>query len=580
MNAIERFFWLCWFKEVSMDTLVYFGDAVKALGSGKVGGYLVRWGKPGDVDLEGDYFTPETDLGVEIGDRLPVYFEHGYDPVVKNRKIGKGTILKTDDIGLWFEGQLELRDEYERMIYALAEAGKLGWSSQAGGSLVSKSVGEGGKHIETWPLAEATLTKSPAEHRNTAVPIKSIYPDVSEEPAPETIHEEEIMAEEIKTSPPIDIEAIVKQAAAEAVKAYTDSQPKVRGGYDVEVTEDETDRSLKSKPFTAGEFFQAVKTAAMYPGQEEPRLSAFKATGLNEATPSQGGYLLPPQIASGIFQAMWGVGSVLSQFNPIRVTGNSLTINAIDETSRADGSRMGGVQGYWLAEAAQKTASKPKFRQIDLKLKKVAALCYATDELLADATALESWIANEVPNELRFKVEAAIINGDGVGKPLGILQSGALVSATRTDASEIDPYDVGRMWARRLPGFNDYAWFVNPAVYPQLLNMTIGQMPVYAPSVRPDVPYGTLLGRPVVENEYCPNLGTVGDILLASPSAYALITKAGVEAASSIHVKFDYDETCFRFVYRVDGAPYFNAAITAYDGSNTVSPFVALAAST
>lgn len=563
-----------------MDTLVYFGDAVKALGSGKVGGYLVRWGKPGDVDLEGDYFTPETDLGVEIGDRLPVYFEHGYDPVVKNRKIGRGTIIRTDDIGLWFEGQLELRDEYERMIYALAEAGKLGWSSQAGGSLVSKSVGEGGTKIETWPLAEATLTKSPAEHRNAAVPIKSIYPDVSEEPAPEAIHEEEIMAEEVKTSPPIDIEAIVKQAAAEAVKAYTDSQPKVRGGYDVEVTEDETDRSLKSKPFTAGEFFQAVKTAGMYPGQEEPRLSAFKATGLNEATPSQGGYLLPPQIANGIFQAMWGVGSVLSRFNPIRVSGNSLTINAIDETSRADGSRMGGVQGYWLAEAAQKTASKPKFRQIDLKLKKVAALCYATDELLADASALESWIANEVPNELRFKVEAAIINGDGVGKPLGILQSGALVSATRTDASEIDAYDVGRMWARRLPGFNDYVWFVNPAVFPQLLNMTIGQMPVYAPSIRPDVPYGTLLGRPVIENEYCPNLGTVGDILLASPSAYALITKAGVEAASSIHVKFDYDETCFRFVYRVDGAPYFNAAITAYDGSNTVSPFVALAAST
>lgn len=388
------------------------------------------------------------------------------------------------------------------------------------------------------------------------------------------------MAEEIKTSPPIDIEAIVKQAAAEAVKAYTDSQPKVRGGYDVEVTEDETDRSLKAKPFTAGEFFQAVKMAGIYPGQEEPRLSAFKATGLNEAQPSQGGYLLPPQIASGIFQSMWGVGSVLSHFNPIRVSGNSLTINAIDETSRADGSRMGGVQGYWLAEAAQKTASKPKFRQIELKLKKVAALCYATDELLADATALESWIANEVPAELRFKVEDAIINGDGVGKPLGILKSGSLVSATRTDDNEIDAYDIGRMWARRLPGFNDYIWLVNPAVFPQLLNMTIGQMPVFAPSVRADVPYGTLLGRPVIENEYCQKLGDVGDILLASPSAYALITKGGVEAASSIHVKFDYDETCFRFVYRVDGAPYFNAAVTAFDGTNTVSPFVALAAST
>lgn len=561
------------------DTMVYFGDAVKALGEGKVGGYLVRWGGNGDVDLTGDYFTKETDLGVGEGDRLPVYFEHGYDPVIKSRKLGRGEIRRLDDIGVWFEAQLELRDEYERKIYELAEAGKLGWSSQAGGSLVAKETGNGGTFIATWPLAEATLTKSPAEYRNTAIPLKSIYPDAEETVSETTNHEEDHMAEEIKTSPPIDVEALVKEAAEKAIKAYEEAQPKIKGGY-AEVTEDETDRSLKSNPFTAAEFFQAVKVAGIYPGQEERRLSAFKATGLNEAEPSQGGYLLPPQIAAGIHQNMWGVGSVLSRFNPIRVTGNSLTINAVDETSRADGSRMGGVRGYWLAEAAQKTASMPKFRQIELKLKKVAALCYATDELLDDASALESWIGNEVPNELRFQVESAIIKGDGVGKPLGILESGALVSATRTDALEIDPLDIGRMWARRLTGYNDYVWFVNPAVYPQLLNMTIGQMPVFAPSIRPDIPYGTLLGRPVIENEYCPNLGTVGDILLASPSAYALIIKGGVEAASSIHIKFDYDETCFRFVYRVDGQPYYNAAITAYDGINTVSPFIALAATT
>ena len=388
------------------------------------------------------------------------------------------------------------------------------------------------------------------------------------------------MAEETKMAPPeIDVEAIVNSAVEQALKKYEEAQPKIKGGY-AEVVEDETDRSLKANPMSAGEFFQAVKMAEMYPGQEEHRLLAYKATGLNETEPSQGGYLLPPQIAAGIHSNMWSVGSVLSRFNPIRVSGNSLTINAVDETSRANGSRMGGVQGYWLAEAAQKSASKPKFRQIDLKLKKVAALCYATDELLADASALESWIGNEVPNELRFQVEAAIINGNGVGKPVGILQSGSLISAVRTDASEIDAYDIGRMWARRLPGYNDYVWFVNPAVYPQLLNMTIGDMPVYAPSVRPDVPFGTLLGRPVIENEYCPNLGTAGDILLASPSAYALITKGGIEAASSIHIKFDYDETAFRFVYRVDGQPYYNAAITAYDAVNTVSPFVALVAST
>ena len=103
-----------------MDTMVYFGDAVKALGEGKVGGYLVRWGGNGDVDLTGDYFTKETDLGVGEGDRLPVYYEHGYDPVIKSRKLGRGAISRFDDIGVWFEAQLELRDEYERKIYALS----------------------------------------------------------------------------------------------------------------------------------------------------------------------------------------------------------------------------------------------------------------------------------------------------------------------------------------------------------------------------------------------------------------------------------------------------------------------------
>ena len=192
---------------------------------------MVIWcaggGGDGDVDLTGDYFTKETDLGISEGDRLPVYFEHGYDPVIKSRRLGRGQIERFDDIGVWFEAQLELRDEYERKIYELAEAGKLGWSSQAGGSLVAKESGLGGTRIATWPLAEATLTKSPAEYRNTAIPMKSIYPDAEE--AQEVTHEEEIMAEEIKTSPPIDVEALVKEAAEKAIKAYEEAQPKIKG---------------------------------------------------------------------------------------------------------------------------------------------------------------------------------------------------------------------------------------------------------------------------------------------------------------------------------------------------------------
>lgn len=288
-----------------------------------------------------------------------------------------------------------------------------------------------------------------------------------------------------------------------------------------------------------------------------------------------------PDIASGIEQNMWTTGNVLSRFSPLPVSGNGLTIRAIDETSRATGSRMGGLQAYWLAEAQQATSSKPKFRNIELKLKKIVALCYATDELLADAPALEGWLAREVPQELRFMAEDAIIDGDGIGKPLGILQSGALISATRADASKVADEDISGMWSHRMLGPQDYVWFVNASVMPQLYAMTVGNFPVYQPpGGMSDTPYGALFGRPVIETEYNPYLGTVGDILLASPSQYVAITKGGVESASSIHVRFDYMEAAFRFVYRMDGQPKLASSITAFDGTNTVSPFVALAATT
>ena len=112
------------------DNLMYFGDQVKALGDGKVAGYLVRYGNPDELDLTGDFFTKDTEFGLEDGWKVPVYYQHGYDGVIKKRKIGKGT-LKFDDIGVWFDAQLAMRDDYERMIYKMAEEGKLGWSSGA-----------------------------------------------------------------------------------------------------------------------------------------------------------------------------------------------------------------------------------------------------------------------------------------------------------------------------------------------------------------------------------------------------------------------------------------------------------------
>jgi HK97 family phage major capsid protein len=319
----------------------------------------------------------------------------------------------------------------------------------------------------------------------------------------------------------------------------------------------------------------------MFPSQSDPRLLPLKATGMNEAIPSQGGFLVPQTTAAGIIEKMYDTGTLLTQFPRDAVAGNGMTYNVVDETSRANGSRFGGITGYWLAEAATKTASKPAFRQLELKLKKVAAVCVATDELLEDAGALQSWLMRTVPLELKFKVEDSIINGTGAGMPYGILPSPALKTVTRINATSVTAVDVGNMWSSRYAGANDYIWVASPSIFPQLMNMSIGNFPVFVGAGGlSGLPYGSLLGRPMYETEYNPTLGEVGDLLLVSPSAYPMIEKSGgIQAASSIHVYFLQDESAFRFVYRVDGSPSWRTTLTKYDG-NTVSPFVALTTST
>ena len=338
-----------------------------------------------------------------------------------------------------------------------------------------------------------------------------------------------------------------------------------------------------------GEFLQAVQRAGTPGGHVDQRLMEQRATGLSEGIPSDGGFLVQQDFVAELFNRTYMMGEITRRCRrfPISANSNGLKMNAVSETSRATGSRWGGIRGYWKAEGAQKTASTPEFRQIVLDLKKLAVLVYATDELLQDAAALETVVSQGASEEITFMTEDAVINGTGAGQPLGIMNAVALVSvaAEAGQAATTVVYENvlnmwSRMWARSRA---NAVWLVNQDVEPQLytmaLNVGTGGAPVYLPAAGASAtPYATLFGRPVVPVEYCATLGTTGDILLVDFSQYALADKGGIQSAMSMHVNFLYDETVFRFVYRVDGQPLWNAALTPFSGStNTLSPYVALA---
>lgn len=353
----------------------------------------------------------------------------------------------------------------------------------------------------------------------------------------------------------------------------------------IQVTKDEQEKRDSFASF--GEQLTAVVQACKPGGFVDPRLTRRAATGLQEGKPSDGGFLVQTDFASRILQNVWTNGLVPSRVTRYPLSGNSnaMKINGIDETSRADGSRAGGIQGFWAGEAAEKTKSKPKFRQIEMKLNKLIGLCYATDELLEDASALETVITDGFSKEFDFKITDAVINGTGAGQPLGILSSGCVIGISAEDgqaAATIVYENIVKMWARLMASSMPNAvWLINQDVIPQLHTMSLtigtGGVPVYMPAGGASAsPYGSLYGRPVLPIEQCQTLGTQGDIILADLSQFLMIEKGGIKKDVSIHVRFVYDESVFRFVLRCDGQPVLASAITPYNGTDTLSHFVTI----
>ena len=157
----------------SVDTLIAFGSEVKNLGGGKIGGHLVLFSTAKDPDLAGDYFTKATDFDFEDGEARSGYYNHGLDIKMGNTKVGRGTLTK-DDVGVWLEGQITLRDEYGAAVMKLVDDGELGLSSGALSHLVRREKAtKGVTHVTHWPIGEWSLTPTPAEPRTQVVSIKS-----------------------------------------------------------------------------------------------------------------------------------------------------------------------------------------------------------------------------------------------------------------------------------------------------------------------------------------------------------------------------------------------------------------------
>jgi len=387
-----------------------------------------------------------------------------------------------------------------------------------------------------------------------------------------------------------DIQSEVDLKIAEIAGDIDSLRPKI------EVGDDPIDKDEKGGFGSISHFAAHVAKADRSGGRNvTPELAkwlkkAASATSLVEGEDQYGGYLIPPEFRSNLMLAVTQMNEILPRCTGVPMKSTMIKIPYVNGFDESGSLVYGGIQWKWLDELATKTETRPKFGQITLELKKIAGLAYASDEILEDSPmSMENILRNGFRDGLNFALNNVFIRGSGAGQPLGVLNAPCLVSVAKEAgqlAATIQFENIVNMYSR-IHDTSGAIWLANQNTLPQLAAMSLavgtGGAPVWLPAGGiSGAPYDTLMGKPLIWSKHCSTLGTVGDIILADWSQYLVGQKAGQGADgkydTSIHLKFDADQTCFRFVFRIDGQPWWPTYLTPPQSTgSTLSPFVVLA---
>ena len=312
------------------------------------------------------------------------------------------------------------------------------------------------------------------------------------------------------------------------------------------------------------------------------------AQGGNEGTGADGGFAIQTDFAGAILESAVQASPLLAKLDSYTISNvsNRATWLQADESDMTAGV-YGGVQMYWTQEAGAGIASKPQFRKMDIDLNKMMGVAYATDELLQDASFMSGYFGTCFGLAAERLLVDAVINGDGVSKPLGILKSDGLVAQAieSSQTAKLTGTNVVKMQSKLLTrNRQNCVWVMNPDLEEYLPTLAVASSGsaekfLWDPEGGlGNLAYQRVLGKDVIFEDACPAIGTKGDILLIDPSQYMLVRKGSAKQDWSIHVSFLTDEQCFRMVLRVGGAPKMSKAITLKNSKNTRSAYVALAA--
>ncbi|WP_434793893.1 hypothetical protein TPDSL_03450 [Terrisporobacter petrolearius] len=205
----------------------------------------------------------------------------------------------------------------------------------------------------------------------------------------------------------------------------------------------------KTKEEKTGRASDAYKVAML-----DAIRSNFKRVNnvLQEGVDADGGFLVPEEYDHRLID-------VLDEENIVRTLATKITTSGEHKINIA----ATKPAASWIEEGGALTFGDATFDQILMDAHKLHVAIKVTEELLYDnAFGLENYIITQFGKALANAEEDAFLNGDGVGKPLGIFATtgGGVVEDTLTAAIKSDDV-MGLVYALKRPYRKNASFIMN-----------------------------------------------------------------------------------------------------------------------
>ena len=288
-----------------------------------------------------------------------------------------------------------------------------------------------------------------------------------------------------------------------------------------------TSEPLTGKPVTGTQ--DKAKTGRASAEYKQSMIDALRSNFrrvsdvLQEGVDADGGYLVPEEYDTRLIEGL-KEENIFRGISTIIKTGGERKINIAASTPAA----------AWIEEGGALTFGDATFDQINLDAHKLHVAVKVTEELLYDNVFnLENYIMDKFSKALANAEEDAFLNGDGVGKPLGIFAAtgGGQVGVTAASTTAITSDEViNLIYALKRPYRKNAKFIVNDQTLSVLRKLKDGNGAyMWQPSLQIGEP-DSLLGYPIYTSAYVPTILAGKPVIAFGDFSYYNIGDRGVRS--------------------------------------------------